>query len=328
MEYKVYIFSDNALKSQIFNFTAFRKFCARCHVNLQSIHLEKFDSNWKIDENTDLIIFCENNVLDSLIINNIDRLGNKKTFIKEQIVIFEKNGHRIVFAPIEADLALLEGAFPPLDGKKYCQFHLFGISEQTVLEKLGSLKSQIDGFQYSINYHNLLCDVYICYNGQSDFIDDNQVTIASQFKQYIYSENDMNLTNIIGKMLSLKNYTLAINEDITKGEIAFRLLQDNNDEFIQLLKSSSVVKPEYCDSDQLYNKAVALLKSSGADIAVVTSGQQTENGVNFNYAIAQSSEVHLFKNNFKADFGSCIKMAENSLLYHLAKKLRQNDISF
>ena len=265
--------------------------------------------------------------MDNLIIKNINNLGNKKTFIDDQIVIFEKSNSKIVFIPLECDFSLLNKVFKREENKKYCEFHLFGIGEKEVENKLKTLKDEVDGLEYKFNYENLLCDIVVAYNGNTTLIDDNQVKIASAFKQNAYSENDMKLTEIVSKMLSLKNKNISICENITKGKIIYSLLKDNEN-FKELLKTATFDNFDYLNNDALYEKAVEFLKETNADIAIMTNGKFTENGLEFNYALADNQEVHIFKNNFKANQDNCIEMAKNSLLFHLVKKLRQNDITF
>ena len=325
MEYKVFIFSDDVIDGQYkFDFVKFNKICVYNLIDVKSINIEKFDLDWLLPENKNLIIFCENKNLDNLIIKNIKYLSGKRTLIDEQLVIFEKENSRVIFAPIESDLDLLNKVFTR-EGKKFCEFHLFGIGKSQVKDKLEKLKGEIDGFNYKFIYDNLLCDIVLSYNGSSELIDDNQVKIAGEFKQYVYRENEMSLREKVSKMLALKNKTLSICENVTRGAITESLLKSNENFKIKEVKFEEF---ELTNNDVLYDKTIKFLKSSEADIAVVTHGKRSPDGLEFTFAIADNFEVHIFKNNFKAEINSCLEMAKNALLFHLVKKLRQNDISF
>ncbi len=329
MEYKVFIFSNDVVNGQgSFDYDKFNKICAYNLINIKEFNIKKFDiERHFIEDNENLLIFCNNANLDNFMIKNINSLGNKKTFIEEQIVVFYKGENKIVFVPLESDLELLNKVFARNENKKYCEYHLFGLGKSQIEEKLHKLQSEIDGFEYKFLYNNLLSDIYVAYNGNLILIDDSQVKIASEFKQYVYSENETILTEIVGKMLKLRSKTLAICENITKGMIVYSMFKDNEN-FNESLKTFSFDNFEYLANDELYNKAVSFLKSSQADIAVMTNGRFLNDGIEFNFALADSKEVHIFKNTFKSDKNTCLEMATNSLLFHLAKKLRQNDFTF
>ena len=327
MEYKVFIFSDNILKGQDkFDFNLFNQICLNYMVEIESINILNFDINREfIEDNKNLIVFCDNKNLDNLIIKNIHSLGSKKTFVDEQIVIFDKAGIKTIFVPLESNLKLLNKVFTKDDSKKYCQFHVFGLSKEQVQDKLEGLKNRIEGFSYKFIYDNLLCDIVMSYNGQNNLIDDNMVMIASEFKQYLYSENDMRLPEIVVKMLKLKDKNIALLENVTQGEIAGNLLKNQGQ---NLLKNVLFETFDAKTNEQLCERAEKFKKDTQADVAVVMNGQETENGLNFNFAIAINGEIHIYKNNFKADKNACVGMAKNSLLFHLAKKLRENNVSF
>lgn len=329
MEYKVFIFSSDVLKGQNnFDFVKFNKVCLYNLIDIKGFYIESFDiERHFIENNENLIIFCNNDNLDNLMIKNINLLGNKKDFIDEQIVVFSKNENKIIFVPLESNLDLLNKVFVRNENKKYCEFHLFGLGKKQIEEKLIKLQNEIDGFEYKFIYNNLLSDIVMAYNGQSLLIDDNQVKIATEFKQNVYSENDMGLTEIVGKMLKLKGKNIAICENITKGKIVYSLLNDNEN-LNEVLRDVSFDNFEYLSNDQLYDKAVKYLKTTQADIAVMTNGKIIDGGIEFNFAFADNFEVHIFKNTFKSDIDSCLDMATNSLLFHLAKKLRQNDLTY
>ncbi len=329
MEYKVFIFSNDVAGGQeSFDYAKFNKICAYNLISISGFSIEKFDlERHFIEENKNLIIFCNNANLDNLMIKNINLLGNRKTFIDEQLVVFYKGENKIIFVPLESNLDLLNKVFIRKENKKYCEYHLFGLGKKQIEEKLSKLQNEIDGFEYRFLYNNLLSDIYVEYNGNLILIDDNQVKIASEFKQYVYSENETLLPEIVGKMLKLRTKTLAICENITKGNIIHSLFKDNEN-FNESLKTFLFDNFEYLSNDQLYDSAVKFLKSSQADIAVMTNGRAIEDGIEFNFALADQKEVHIFKNTFKADKNLCLDMATNSLLFHLAKKLRQNDLTF
>lgn len=325
MDYKVFVFSDEVLKGRLkFDYELFNQICLYNLVNITYFQVDKYDEKKdfiQTDEN--LIVFCENKNLDNLVIENINKLGSKKTFIDEQIVIFDRAGRKVVFVPLECDFNLLDKVFVKDNNKKYSEFHIFGLSKETILEKLNKLNDEIVNFNYKISYDNLLCDIVVSYDWQDSLLDDNMVKIASEFKQNAYSENKMRLPEIVVRLLKLKEKNLAICENVTQGLIAGSLLKYDDD--FTAIKSVKYEKFDFTNNDVLYDKTLKFLKDAQSDVAVVTNGKYIDGIMDFTFAIADKKEVHIFKNTFKAGEKSCKQMAKNALLFHLTKKLRQND---
>ena len=325
MKYKVFIFSDSVLNGEEkFSFDEFFNFCLKNLVEISSLSLEKFDIDKEfIKDGENLLVFCNNKNLDNLIIKNIHLLGSKKSIIDEQIAIFDKAGIKVIFMPLESKLDLLGKAFVRDENKKYCQFHLFGLSKTQIEERLNRLKSKIDGFDCKYDCQNLLCNLVISYNGQLSLIDDNMVLINNEFKENVYSENDMLLPEIVVKMLKLKDKTLAIVENITGGRLIESLLSGGDNSF---LKSVWIENIDAQTSEQLCEKVEEYKNKSHADVVLIMQGKFTDEGLLLNFAISENEEIHIYKSTFKADKNSSIEMAKNAILFHLAKKLRQNQV--
>ena len=113
--------------------------------------------------------------------------------------------------------------------------------------------------------------------------------------------------------------------NITKGTIVSSLLK--NVDFNQFLKKSEIHFFYFIDNNALHKYSLKLLEESGSDIAIVTAGQAVEDKLSFVFAIADKKEVHFYKCSFTLT-EEASAMARNTLLYHLVKKLRQNDFSF
>lgn len=330
MEYKVFIFSDDIIKGQAqFDFEKFNKICAYRLIDISEFIIEKFDLEKSFLENDkNLIIFCDNKNLDNLIIENIDKISGQKKIIDEQIVVFKKEERMIVFVPIETDLELLSKVFEKQQNSVYYQYKIFGLGKETIISRLEELKKDIPDLKYKILYDNLLCDIFISYqNDEVTLIDDKKIKIVSAFNNNIFSENSFSLSKIIYSLLSQKNKSISILENITKGEIINSLLEEN-DNFLEYLKEVKIKSFECDNDDVLVDKTLKFLRETGSDIALVTNGKFNENALNLKFAIADKNEVHIYNSSFKADKNKCIEMAKNSVLFHLMKKLRQNDFAF
>ncbi len=323
MEYKIFIFSQEILSGQTeFDYSKFFKLCDEVMINPISVNVEKPTLSIEIG-NENLIFFCENKKIDELILNNLSKLGKQKAIIDEQVVIFENKENNFVFIPIEMDLDILKKIFVKSKELKFCQFHVFGLTTNQVIEKLDDLKNVIPEMNYKIYCNNLIADIYISYKSEdSQIIDDYQVRIAQKFTQNLFSENEFNLCDIIQKMLTLKSYKIAIMENVTKGKIVQSLLEKN--EFISLLERCDFKNFDYSSSEDIYNKMVEYQSLTNANVKIVTNGKYTEDGLEFIFALSINGEIFLYKSNFKASYTKCIEMAKNFLLFHLAKKLRHN----
>lgn len=324
MDYKICIFSDEILKGLTkFDLEKLNLIFARTLNNISSLQMLplKESKDFSIQENT--IIFSENEHLDSIIIDNYQKLGKDKEMIEEQVVVFKKDTQKTIFIPLESELDLLEKIFQT--SLKVCQFHLFGVNNKEVIDKLENLKTEIKDLSYKVVSKNILTDVYLSYQGQGDMIDESQVKIASAFKNYMYSENELGLEDIVYQLLKMRNLTISICENITKGEIVASLLK--NVDFNQFLRKSEIHFFDNIDNNLLHQYSLKLLQESESDIVIVTNGQIGEGKLNFVFCIADKKQVHFYKCNFTLT-DEVASMAKNTLLFHLVKKLRQNNFSF
>ncbi len=327
MNFKVFVFSDNILKGTTnFNLQKLNYIFANCFVDMDSFNIlpMKLSNSFVNDGNN--IIFSENDNIDNLIIQHYSQLGSEKEIVDEQIVIFKKRENQTIFIPLESDMNLLYKILE-LKENKICKFHLFGIDKNDIINKLEMLKNEIQDLKYKVLSDNILSDVYVSYQGEENLIDDKQVKIASIFKNNIFSENDLNLENIIFQLLKMKNLSLAICENVTQGKILSSLIEKNTG-FDNVLKFGQIKFFEKFDNDLLHKESTKLLEESKSDIAIVTNGKFEENVFNFNFTIADKKEVHFYKCNFTGKIDDSIEMAKNTLLYHVVKKLRQNDFVF
>ena len=324
MEFKIYIFSDNVLSGLTkfdltkLNLLFARNLCNICHVEILPLAKQK-----ELLFEDSSIVFSENENLDNIIIDHYSSLGSEKDIIAQQVVVFKKQEQKIVFIPLESDLSILSQI---LGNDAVCQFHLFGLNKNSVIQKLEQLKSEVADLKYKVIENNILCDVYLSYHGQGDMIDDNQVKIATAFKSYMFSENELNLEKIIYQLLKMKNLSMSICENVTKGKIISSLLE--NADFSDILKLAQIKFFENADNEKLHKETENILQSSNCDLAVVTSGSIEGDSLHFVFTIADKKEIHFYKCNFTGKLDQSIEMAKNTCLYHLVKKLRQNDFAF
>lgn len=324
MDFKVYIFSDNVFSGLTkfdlakLNLVFARSLCNICHLEILPLEKQK-----DLQFENCCIVFSENENLDNIIIDHYSFLGQEKDIIAQQVVVFKKEEQKIIFIPLESDLSILSQI---LGDNVACQFHLFGLNKNSVVEKLEYLKGEIADLKYKVIENNILIDVYLSYQGQGDMIDDNQVKIATAFKSYMFSENDLNLEKIIYQLLKMKNLSMSICENVTKGKIISSLLE--NADFSDILKLAQIKFFEDADNEKLHKETENILQSSNCDLAVVTNGSIEGDSLHFVFTIADKKEIHFYKCTFTGNLDQSIEMAKNTCLYHLVKKLRQNDFAF
>ena len=326
MEYKVFIFSSGIFDGRkSFDFNSFNQLCGKYLVNISQIIIAKYKRGSLSLEKDNLITFCENKNIDELIFSNIDCIGKQKKIIDDKIAVFGDNDRDIIFVPIECDLNKLEKVFAN-NNKNFSQFHLFGLKENEVVEKLEIIKQEIDTLEYSIIYENLITHLYLSYIGDKDVTHEIENKIATYFKQNIYSENDLTLAAIVYRLLKLKDFKIAIWEISTKGVITNQLFTENND-FDSVLQKSRFDYTQCKDVDMLYEKALHFKKEASCEIALLVHRQESEIEDCYQFAICYGDEIFLYKNIFKGDHNISLQMAKNAVLFNLAKKLRQNDIT-
>ena len=327
MDFKVVVFSDNVLKGFTnFDLQKLNEIFANCLVDMEKLDFLPIEKSSSFVCENNNIIFSENENIDNLIIEHYSQLGSEKEIIDEQIVVFKKRDYKTIFIPLESDMNLLTKILENSESK-VCKFHIFGMDKNLIISNLEELKKEILDLKYKIITKNIISDVYVSYTGEDNLIDDKQVKIASLFKNNMFSENDLNLENIIFQLLKMKNLSLSICENVTNGEIISSLLKENIG-FENVLKIAQIKFFDKFDNDFLHKQTTNLLQESGCDIAIVTNGKIEGNVFNFVFTIADKNEVHFYKCNFTGNLKNSIAMAKNTLLYHVVKKLRQNDFVF
>ena len=330
MEYKVFIFSNKIINGYTsFDMKKFNQICAYNLIDISGFVIDNFYRERDfITFDDNLLIFCDNKDLDDLILYNLPKISGEKELINDQIVVYKKNDKKYVFVPLEVQLDLLNDVFKEDKTYEVLRYRIFGLGRDRIINSLDILKNEIEGFKYKIDYKDLLCDIYLTYSSLKEgLLDDNKAKILNTFNQYIYSENSLSLEQIIYNYLSESGQTIAINENITKGELLASLLSEEKN-FINVIKNYIIRENIEIDDQQFIDRSMKFLNSSQSDVAILTAGKEIDGGLEFKFSLVTKDEVHVYNSTFKADKTSCVNMAKNSILFHLAKKLRKNDFAF
>ncbi len=336
MKYSTYVFSNDVIKGQTkFDIAALHKFFASADCQCEKLVFFNFDkqNNWQTlqthqqtDENQ--IVLLENAQIDDFTFDHVQSLGKYLGTIDEQALLFEKDGKKIAFLPVDGDyINLLKKIVKAPDGKIIYKLKLFGLTKTQVENDLEEIKNSFMGLSYQLFYDNLIYEIYISYFGNPNEIDDVQLKIASKFKDAMFSESDLSLEGTILQLLRLKNYKIAIHDGSTGGYVENRLLaQPNFDEVIKSTKTDrQLCSP---NSEALYNYSLSALSQTTVDLVLVFAKASKGEGEEYLFALADKKSVHVFKNKFSKTQPQNKILATNSALFHLFKKLKQNDFDF
>lgn len=330
MEYKVFIFSNKIFSSQIqFDVNLFNKICTHWLCSVKEFIIQKIDekANEFYDDKSNIIVFCDNDNLDNLIIKNMPKLGENKEFVNEQIVIFDKNGQKIIFVPTEVDLSLLNKTFEKCENNLVLHhYKLFGICEKELFTKLEELKKQLKKFDFKFISNDLVCDLTVTFGEEDDLANTDKLKFIGTFKPYIFSENDLNLEDIAISLLRTKNKTISLCGGETNGYLLCSLLKNKEDE--NLIKRVDFNSFSFESNEILVDKTLNFLKLSGSDIAICACKENIENGFNMYFCLADKDEIHIYKNKFNGFVKDYCKAIKNVILFQLIKKLRKNDFAF
>ena len=279
------------------------------------------------EQNT--IVFMKNSQIDKFALDNINQLGHYQKTINEQALLFTKNQKCLLCLPTESDfITILQEVVKIDSNRKLCNIKLFGKNRKLLLQDMESLKKQIPSIQFTYFEENLITDLYISYECETSGIDENQVAIATKFQDCFFSENGSSLEQLVFGLLRLKNVRLSIYDYATGGRLVSNLFVENAD-FIQVLSQCKITNVDIAfTSENLYNHTVELVAKKDSEITICAMSKDTKEGYELLFAIADQKEVHIYKNFFKASKNDVVAMAVNSILYHLFKKLKQNDFAF
>ena len=336
MKYSIYVFSNDVIKGQTkFDITNLHRFFASVDSQCEKLVFFDFNktSNWQTlqsnfpnDENQ--IVLLENAQIDDFTFDHVQSLGKYLGTIDEQALLFEKDGKKIIFLPVDNDyLTLLKKIIKAPEGKKIYQLKLFGLTKTRVENDLEEIKNSFMGVNYNLFYDNLIYEIYLSYFGEQNLIDDVQLKTASKFKDAMFSESDLSLEGTIFQLLRLKNYKIAIHDGATGGYVENKLLSQPN--FDEVIKSTKIDR-QLCTptSEALYNYSLSALSQTSADLVLVFTKASKGEGEEYLFALADKKSVHVFKNKFAKSQPTNKILATNSALFHLFKKLKQNDFDF
>ena len=212
---------------------------------------------------------------------------------------------------------------------------------------LSSLIADSHGTLVEFSGNGLLVDVSLKAGDNNVYFYEFTREIFEKLNPYIYAESDISLEQVAFELLKINKLTIATAESITGGQIVSTLIKKNLGASEVVLEGAVTysnqakenrlgVSKETLDKhtsvsvQTTYDMAKGLLETSGADIAIATTGfassvnQSEDAGLVF-IAIGNKNRIDIFKNKFVGTREEVIETAAQAALFYLVKKLRKND---
>lgn len=332
MKYKIFVFTDNVFQNVDLDLNSLSRILASFNVTVQMFSImENNQSSFEnaLGQGGNLILFCQNQQIDKIIIDNISKLSNDKNIIDEEVVIFKKDGNKIIFVPYDSNWQAMLSKINLNENRanKTCQFKMFGISRTKVLQDMQSLVGQIDDLKFSVIGNELMVELFVSYSGSEDLIDEGQIKIASMFKNYIYSENSLNLSQTLCQLARLKDMKLSICEGITGGALMSEICLNNRGVSQGIVFSKLKFLNKELTADNVYEQTLTMFSgSTDTSFAINVQGEYENDTLTCIYAIGTANSIDVYKNVFKAEKEKAFKFAINAIMFNIVKKMRQNSL--
>lgn len=284
----------------------------------------------------------------------IDATAIKNPYGQFQGFICEQKSFTLSVLPLEEKEALLmakDFLFPYIRAKSgetvfEFTFKYFGDNKK-IGAFLKSLSEKSDGkMDYFINSVNGDSTIKLVFYGYEQAQKDNEIRlIFDEFKEEIYQDKDVSLSETLFELLKLKNKKIATAESFTAGRVIGEIVKYSG-------ASSYVVEGIVCYSEEskmnrlsvkeedlktvgavstavAYTMAKDLLLTDGCDIAVSTTGLAGPNGdgsgvpVGTGYiGIGMRDGIHVYKRHFIGTREEITETAKNTALFLAIKKLK------
>lgn len=335
MNFKVFVFSDKIISGKYkFEMEKLQELFAQRDILCKELLFFSFASDlfWQKIEGEigkeNLLVFLSNSKIDGIIYQNFAKLGQFEKTVDEQALVFGKDDNKTIIMPYDVDyLAMLKKILERPVGRKVIALQIFGKRDEEIEKKLSLLGQEFEDLRYTYFSSNLVSKLYLSYKSVQEGIDSKQVALSLPFQDCLFSESELTLANCVLKLLRLKNITLSIVDCFTGGEIIEKFYNDC-DNFDDAVKSYRIDKTNSAlTSDSVYQMAVEERKF-GSDVCLCIDGRENEKGSEVIFAIASKNDVSIFKNTFSIKGQKARGMSANSALYHLFRKLKQNDFAF
>ena len=234
-----------------------------------------------------------------------------------------------------------------IDYDNYC-IKCFGIGKENLKKYLEEYKNSNNVFDYFINskYGDTLV-VFRFLNSINTNIKDTIVsTFVKDLKQAFYAHKDINLSDAIEEILTLRKLKISVLETFTGGYITNLLNKIDNQNIIEdstILNSKNTIikilgvdekiinQYNFVSAETIYEMVTTQLNKTDAEIVIAITGiikndNQLQDNIFFS-AIGDKNAVNVYKHKASGDKDFIIKYASNTVIFELIKKLRQNALN-
>lgn len=226
-------------------------------------------------------------------------------------------------------------------------FKTYGITENNLQLLLASeIKNKN---KVSINFfdRNLVVDIVIKGESTNNELDNIARQIFIKLSNYIYTVEDIPITEVVYKLIKLNDLKVAFFEDFTGGKIVSsfcEIAEDAKNHISQGLIlsgkqskiSNKLVLPETIKEygeisvETVYEIAASMLNNTNCDIVIACTGTAGLNdgapaGLSY-IAIGDKKEIHVYKNIFKGSLSDILYNVTIASYFYTIKKLKKNDL--
>ena len=333
MNFNIVILSDRVLGGDEFlDLSSFCKLLNSYGIVVDEINLKNYTQSMQFEKNT--ILFLHDEQIDDFVsINKIFYEANSEIIDQEAIVCGKD--FAVAVLPIESNknlhINVLNKIKERFSLKEILTYRLFGKTVEQVQETLQELEMSSKPL---VKGKGLLVDIYLEKQGKQGFISQEEILINERFSENIYSQNYMDMSDVINKSMQFTKSNIILKDSFTNGQIASELLSKNSSERIttetfNILKEVNYIKVgEKCYRDEgemVYHLSASILDLHRGDIAVVISGSKSDTGYNIFLAVGKMKAIDVYNFKVEGNREDSIVVAKNLTMFNLIKKLREKD---
>lgn len=336
MQLKIKILSDKVLNGEkMFDVKTISKLLLSYGLKLKEfIVLSEKEKEKDINEASIFIMPDES--IDDFISSHKIFYDTQTQFINSQSVICGGE-FPVVIIPLESDILknldlVAQNIQEKFKLKRIKIFKIFGKSADECKKLLGENFSD----KYIISGENLLTDIYLKQENDSDFISDDEVNLNKIFEKEIYSDSNLSMAEIIFKLMSISNQSLYIYDGFTRGELIQNLLRKNkNDniscEVFKVINEQTFIKKAgetncYIDEKEMvYQLALKATESKKANISIAICGKEERDGFKIFMAISRKNIVDVYNLFLVSNLEDAVVLVKDWAMFNLIKKLREKD---
>lgn len=254
-----------------------------------------------------------------------------KSEIVDGVAIMGGENYPVVVLPLESEIySILEKVLEKIKEN-------YSLKESKIIRLFGKKRDEVESIlkenyiKADVYSDGLLVDLYI--NQTSSFVSDEEVKINELFNDFIYSQSDLSMRDVIARLLPLKHEKLYVLDSFTGGEIARDLLKTGSKDIttktFNYQNEDGIIKTFdgiFKDEEALVNHlSLKSIQQHKGDVSVVTAYKNINNAYRVTIAIAKRDVVDLYNLWVEGSLEEAISLGKNWVIFNLIKKLKEKD---